>query len=335
MTLQRIIHSHLFLQKTMKILVTGGAGFIGAHTIKKLIDRGDEVICVDDFSDGYDPALKEARIKTFLADYTFPVYRTDIRDLTALRTIFQEHKIDKICHLAARAGVRTSIAKPFLYEEVNVRGTMNMLEVAREFNIKNFVFASTSAVYGGNTKLPFSESDRVDTPLSPYAASKKSSELMAYYYHHLYKLPCIGLRFFTVYGPWGRPDMALFVFTDNIIKGQPIDVYNHGKMRRDFTYIDDIVSGVVSALDQQLDFEIINLGHNHPEDLMEFIGVLEKAIGRGPAQKNLMPLQPGDVPATSADIAKAQKLLGFAPKTAIQEGIPNFVNWYKDYYKIQ
>lgn len=314
----------------MNVLVTGGAGFIGSHTIKKLIDDGHQIICVDDFNTYYNPQLKEDRIKKFLKDYHFPVYRTDIRDMSGLRAIFVQHKIDKICHLAARAGVRASLKDPFLYEEVNIKGTMNLLELAREFEIHNFVLASTSSVYGGNTKLPFSESDPVDRPISPYAATKKACELIGYYYHHLYKLPIICLRFFTVYGPWGRPDMALFSFTDAIMKGHAIDVYNHGKMKRDFTYIDDIVNGIVAALNAQLGYEIINLGHNHPEDLMEFIATIEKSVGKA-TEKNLKPLQPGDVVATYADIQKAQKLLGFQPKTSIYQGIPQFVEWYKEY----
>ena len=316
----------------MKILVTGGAGFIGSHTIKKLLKRGDDVVVVDDFNDYYDVTLKEDRISKFLGNPDIPVYREDIRNLDAMKKIFKEQKIDKVCHLAARAGVRASLLDPFLYEEVNVRGTLNLLECAKEFGIENFVYASSSSVYGGNKKIPFSESDPVDNPISPYAATKKTCELLAHTYHHLYKLRTTGLRYFTVYGPWGRPDMALFKFTRLIKKGEPIEVYNFGKMKRDFTFIDDIVAGTISSLDKNLDYEIINLGNNHTEELSYFIECIEKELGKQ-AIKELKEIPPGDVPQTYANIEKAKTLLGFEPKTRITEGIKEFISWYQQYYQ--
>lgn len=314
----------------MKILVTGGAGFIGSHVIKALLDHGEEVISIDDFNDYYDVSLKENRILPFKDHPQFQLYRNDICDFPKLKTLFEEHTIDKICHLAARAGVRASIQAPFLYERVNIMGTMNLLELARDYKVKNFVFASTSSVYGGNTKIPFTETDQVDRPISPYAATKKAGELLCYTYHHLYELSITCLRFFTVYGPCGRPDMALFKFAKAIEENRPIDVYNFGKMKRDFTYIEDIVNGVVSALDKELGYEIINLGNSHAEDLEYFIQCIEKELEEK-AIRNYIPIQPGDVPETYADITKAKKLLHFEPKTHIEEGIKKFIEWYKDY----
>ena len=316
----------------MVILVTGGAGFIGSHVTKKLLERGDQVVCLDDFNDYYDPKIKEDRVKPFQYNKDWRLYRGDIRDTELTRKIFKENKIDKVCHLAARAGVRYSLQYPLLYEDVNIKGTMNLLENAKEFKVKNFVYASSSSVYGNNKKVPFSETDNVDNPISPYAATKKACELLAHYYHHLYGLKCTGLRYFTVYGPWGRPDMALFMFTSNILKDKPIDIYNFGKMERDFTYIDDIVQGTVAAIDKDLEFEIINLGNNKPEELLFFIEVIERALGKK-AKKNLMPIQPGDVPKTFANIEKARKLLHFAPETSIEKGIERFVKWHKEYYR--
>ncbi len=316
----------------MKILVTGGAGFIGSYTIKSLLERGDEVICIDDFNDYYDPQLKEYRIQKFLGEYTFPIYRVDIRDTESLRNIFLTHKIDCICHLAARAGVRSSLLDPVLYAQVNIQGTINILEMARNFGVKKIIISSSSSVYGGNEKLPFSESDRVDTPISPYAATKRTCELIGYNYHHLYQISVVLLRFFTVYGPWGRPDMAYFAFANAIMKEKPIEVYNFGKMKRDFTYISDIVDGILASIDAELNYEIINLGHNSPEDLLEFIHVLEESFGKK-VKTILKPLQPGDVVETYADIEKAKKLLKFEPKISIQKGIPQFVEWYRHYYK--
>lgn len=317
----------------MKILLTGGAGFIGSHTAHALLERGDDVICVDDFNSYYDVSLKEARVKSLVEHPRFILYRDDITDETAMQRIFEMHSIDKVCHLAARAGVRYSIQYPLLYEHVNVRGTTILLDLARQYEVKNFVFASTSSVYGGNTKVPFSENDPVDNPISPYAATKKACELMAYTYHHLYGMHVTGLRFFTVYGPWGRPDMALFLFTHNILNGKPIDVYNYGKMKRDFTYVDDIVQGVVSALDHDFGYEIFNLGNSNTVDLDYFIECLENELGIK-AKRNPMPIQPGDVPVTYADISKAKKLLGFTPKTNVDYGIKHFVEWYRGYYGV-
>ena len=317
----------------MKILITGGAGFIGSNLTKKLIDRGDEVVIIDNFNDYYDPQLKEDRIKKFLKGYKFKLYRGDIRDEKLLEKIFKKEKIDKIVHLAAMAGVRYSLEKPNLYYEVNVLGTQNMLNMAVKYDVKNFVYASSSSVYGNNKKVPFSEGDNVDTQISPYAASKKSNELQAHVYSHIYKLPTTGLRFFTVYGPWGRPDMALFLFTDAIIKGKAINVFNKGNMTRNFTYVDDIVSGVMTVLDKNLACEVMNIGGDKEEKLTRFIEVIEENIGKK-AEKKLLPMQPGDVPSTVADIKKLRKL-GWKPTTRIEEGIKNFVAWYKDYYKAE
>ena len=317
----------------MKILVTGGAGFIGSNLTKQLIDRGDSVVIIDNFNDYYDPQLKEDRIKKFLKGYKFKLYRGDIRDAVLLEKIFKKEKIDKVVHLAAMAGVRYSLEHPSLYYEVNVLGTQNMLDAAVKYKIKNFVYASSSSVYGNNKKLPFSETDNVDAQISPYAASKKANELQAHVYSHIYKLPTTGLRFFTVYGPWGRPDMALFLFTDAIIKGKTINVFNKGNMTRNFTYVDDIVSGIITVLDKNLACEVMNIGGDREEKLTRFIEVIEKNIGKV-AQKKLLPMQPGDVPSTVADIKKLRKL-GWKPSTRIEKGIANFVAWYKEYYKVQ
>ncbi len=318
----------------MKILITGGAGFIGSATAKKLIERGDTVVLIDNFNDYYDPQLKRDRIKKFLRDYKsgFVLYKGDIRDTKFLERVFKKEKPDKIVHLAAMAGVRYSLLHPSLYADVNVMGTVNMLDMSVKYKIKNFLYASSSSVYGNNTKLPFSESDSVDTPISPYAATKKSTELLAHVYSHIYSLPTTGLRFFTVYGPWGRPDMALFDFTRSIIADEEIKVYNFGKMTRNFTYIDDIVSGILTTLDADLPYGVMNIGGDKEETLMRFIEVIEKNIGKI-AKKKLMPLQPGDVLSTVADIRKLRRL-GWKPTTRIEEGIKNFVNWYKEYYKV-
>jgi UDP-glucuronate 4-epimerase len=316
----------------MKILVTGGAGFIGSHTIKALLDRGDEVVSIDDYNDYYTPNLKRDRISKFLGNYTFPALDLDIRNYKDLQKLFAEYKFDKVCHLAARAGVRASLEDPFVYEETNIKGTLNLLELSRQHGIKNFVFASSSSVYGNTDKIPFSEEDRVDHPISPYAATKKATELLAYTYHHLYGLKCTGLRFFTVYGPWGRPDMAYFNFAKKILAGETIDVYNYGKdLKRDFTYVDDIVKGVLACLDKNYDYEIFNLGNNQPVELGEFISTLEKHLGQE-ANKNLLPMQPGDVMITYANIDKAQKFLGYEPNISIDDGLKNFVEWYQNYY---
>lgn len=316
----------------MKVLVTGGAGFIGSNLTKKLIDRGDQIVIIDNFNDYYDPQLKEDRIKKFLKGYKFKLYRGDIRDKDLLEKVFKKEKIDKVVHLAAMAGVRYALLHPNLYYEVNVIGTQNLLDLAVKYKIKNFVYASSSSVYGNNKKLPFSESDSVDNPISPYAASKKANELQAHVYSHIYKLPTTGLRFFTVYGPWGRPDMALFLFTKAILNGETINVYNRGKMTRNFTYVDDIVSGIITVLDKNLAYDVVNIGGDKEEKLTRFIEVIEENLGKK-AKKKLMPMQPGDVPSTVADIKKLRKL-GWKPTTRIEKGIKNFVGWYREYYKI-
>lgn len=315
----------------MKILVTGGAGFIGCYTAKALMDRGDEVVIVDNFNDYYDPRLKRDRIDNVLRGYDFKIYEADIRDKAKMEEIFEAEKLEKVVHLAAMAGVRYSLQNPNLYYEVNVLGTQNMLDLAVKHKVQNFVYASSSSVYGNNTKLPFSESDNVDMQISPYAASKKANELQAHVYSHIYKLPTTGLRFFTVYGPWGRPDMALFLFTDAIINGRPIDVFNNGNMTRNFTYIADIVSGILTVLDANLSYDVVNIGGDKEEKLTRFIEVIEQNVGKS-AEKNFKPMQPGDVPATVADITKLRKM-GWEPTTRIEKGIENFVNWYKEYFK--
>jgi UDP-glucuronate 4-epimerase len=314
----------------MKILITGGAGFIGSNLAKKLIDRKDEVVMIDNFNDYYDVQLKKDRIKKYLKGYKFKLYKGDIRDIKLLERIFKKEKLDKVMHLAALAGVRSSLLDPIGYEDVNIKGTLNLLEMARKYKIKNFVYASSSSVYGNNTKQPFSESDSVDTPISPYAATKKATELLAHVYSHIYGLNTTGLRYFTVYGPWGRPDMALFLFADGITKGKPINVFNRGKMSRNFTYVDDIVSGTITVIDANLKCEVMNIGGDREDTLMRYIEVLEENLGKK-AKKNMLPMQPGDVPSTVADIRKLKKL-GWKPTTRIEEGIKNFVEWYREYY---
>ena len=312
------------------ILVTGIAGFIGSTTAHLLADRGDTVIGVDNFNPYYDPKLKRDRAKRL--EGKAKIYECDIIDLPGLRKVFSQHKVDKVLHLAAQAGVRYSIENPFAYEQANNLGTLNMLEICRELGVKTFVFASSSSVYGGNTKTPFSVNDPVDHPISLYAATKKYNELIAHVYHHLFGMNCTGLRFFTVYGPWGRPDMALFKFTDATIKGQPIDVYNHGKMKRDFTFVTDIAAGIIASLDKSYPYEIFNLGNSSTVDLTYYIECIEKELGKK-AIKNMLPMQPGDVPATMADIEKSKRMLGFDPKVKVEQGIKEFVQWYRDYFK--
>lgn len=314
----------------MKILITGGAGFIGSHTAKKLMDRGDQVVILDNFNDYYAPKLKEDRIKVFLKGYKPKLYRGDIRDEKILEKIFQTEKIDKVVHLAAMAGVRYSLENPRLYADVNVLGTLNLLEVSRKHKIKNFIYASSSSVYGNNKKVPFSEQDNVDRPISSYAATKKATELLAHIYSHVYGMNTTGLRFFTVYGPWGRPDMAYFKFTDLIYQGKSIDVYNKGNLYRDFTYIDDIVEGIVIALDANLKYEILNIGGNKPEKLSYFIEALEKNIGIK-AKKKYKPMQPGDVFRTVANVGKLKKL-GWKPTMKLEKGLENFIDWHNSYY---
>lgn len=321
------------MKKRIKVLVTGGAGFIGSATAKALMDRGDTPILIDNFNDYYDPKLKEDRIKKFLKDYKgkFSLYRGDIRDQKFLEKLFQRERPDKVVHLAAMAGVRNSLRNPALYADVNVMGTVLLLDLSVKYKVKNFLYASSSSVYGNNTKLPFSEIDPVDTPISPYAATKKATELIAHVYSHIYKLPTTGLRFFTVYGPWGRPDMALFDFTRAIFAGETIKVYNHGDMTRNFTYIDDIVSGILTCLDADLPYSLMNIGGDKEEKLTRFIEVIEENIGKK-AKKKMMPMQPGDVKSTVADIRRLRKL-GWAPTTRIDQGIKNFVEWYQEYFK--
>ncbi|OGI34912.1 MAG: capsular biosynthesis protein CpsI [Candidatus Moranbacteria bacterium RIFOXYA2_FULL_43_15] len=315
----------------IKVLITGGVGFIGSACAKKLMDRGDEVVLIDNFNDYYDPSLKEARIKKFLKGYKFRLYRGDIRDYKFLEKMFKKEKIDKVIHLAGMAGVRYAIENPTLYADVNVLGTTNLLDISAKNKIKNFIYASSSSIYGKN-KTPFAESDRVNTPLSPYAATKLSMELMAHVFSHVYGLNTTGLRFFTVYGPWGRPDMALFLFADAIHKGNPINVFNRGKMSRNFTYIDDIISGVLTVLDANLKCDVVNIGGDKEETLSRYIEVLEDCIGKK-AKKNMLPMQPGDVPNTCANIKKLRKM-GWKPTTRIEQGIKNFVEWYQEYYSL-
>ena len=316
----------------MKILITGGAGFIGAHLAQRLLSRGDRVVIIDNFNDYYDPQLKKDRMKSLLKGYDYTLYRGDIRNTKLLEKIFQAEKIDKVMHLAAMAGVRSSLLDPILYEEVNVRGTLNLLEMARKYKIKNFVYASSSSVYGNNAKVPFSEKDSVDRPISPYAATKKATELLAHVYSHTFGLRTTGLRYFTVYGPWSRPDMAMILFADAIFANKPIKVFNHGKMSRNFTYIDDIVSGTIAVIDADLSCDVMNIGGDREETLLRYIEVLEEKIGKK-AKKKLLPMQPGDVPTTVADIRKL-KTLGWRPTTRIESGIEKFVAWYRTYHGI-
>ncbi len=315
------------------VLVTGAAGFIGFHLSKALLESGHKVIGVDNLNPYYDVTLKNARLEILKQYDNFHFYRVDLQDMEALKKTFKEQEPEVICNLAAQAGVRYSLTDPFSYQKSNLEGFLNILELARGTKTKNLVYASSSSVYGSNKKVPFSVEDRVDTPISLYAATKKANELMAHAYHHLYGIPCTGLRYFTVYGPWGRPDMALFLFTDAILKGRAIDVYNYGKMRRDFTYIADVVDGTIAALHRPFAYEIFNLGNSQPVELMDFIRILEEELGIE-AEKNMLPIQPGDVPETAADIKKSKERLGYEPKTSGREGIRNFVAWYRDYYKV-
>lgn len=317
----------------MNILVTGGAGFIGSAVAKALMERGDTPILIDNFNDYYDPKLKRDRISVFLGEYTgkFRLYEGDIRDRAFLDSVFEAEKPEKVVHLAAMAGVRYSLERPELYADVNVMGTLNMLDCARKYGVKNFVYASSSSVYGENDKVPFSESDPVDHPVSVYAATKKSTELLANVYSHVYGLSTTGLRFFTVYGPWGRPDMGVYKFVQNIIEGKPIDLYNGGEMRRNFTYIDDIVSGTLVTLDADLPCDVMNIGGDRDEALMDYIAAVEKHAGKK-AEARMLPMQQGDVPRTIADISKL-RALGWSPATRIDDGIARFVAWYREYHR--
>ncbi|MHB8763238.1 MAG: NAD-dependent epimerase [Deferrisomatales bacterium] len=316
------------------ILVTGAAGFIGFHVARVLLRRGDRVVGLDDLNPYYDVALKEARLALLAAERGFSFHRADVADPGGLGRAFDQGPFDAVCHLAAQAGVRYSLENPLAYGHANLVGFLQVLEACRHRGTGNLVYASSSSVYGANEKVPFAETDRVERPVSLYAATKVANELMAHPYHHLYGLPCTGLRFFTVYGPWGRPDMATYLFTDKILAGRPIDVFNYGRMERDFTYVDDIAAGVVAAIDRPLGFEVVNLGNHQPVPLGRFIQVLEQALGVAAVRREL-PMQPGDVPRTYADVDKAGRLLGWAPTTPIEVGIQRFVEWYREYHGVR
>ncbi len=311
-----------------KVLVTGGAGFIGSHTVAALLTRGDEVICLDNFNDYYDPARKRKNVAPFQKNPRYRLYEMDIRDAEALEALFAAERPDKVIHVAAMTNVRYSIRHPELYESVNVRGLMNTLEVARRYEVANFVFASSSSVYGTDSPVPFREDAPCDRPLAPYPASKRAGELFCHSYHHLHGLPCTCLRLFTVYGPRGRPDMAPYLFTRWVFDGEPIKMFGDGTSCRDYTYIDDIVAGVVAALDADLPYEIINLGNSHTLTLRDFIDIVEELVGRK-AEIVRLPPQPGDVPRTYADVSKARRLLGYDPQTPFVEGMARFVDWYR------
>jgi UDP-glucuronate 4-epimerase len=335
----------------MKVLITGAAGFIGSNLALRLLERGDEVIGVDNLNDYYDVTLKQARLARTLGRPGYTDLRLDIEDGAGVAAAFAAHRPQRVVNLAAQAGVRYSIENPMAYVATNLVGYANILEGCRHNAVEHLVYASSSSVYGLNTRMPFSVHDNVDHPVSLYAASKKANELMAHTYSHLYGLPTTGLRFFTVYGPWGRPDMALFKFTKAILAGEPIDVFNYGKHRRDFTFIDDIVEGVIRVLDRipagspdwsgatpdsatsPAPYRLYNIGNNNPVELMEYIAVLERCLGRK-AQMNLLPLQPGDVPDTYADVSDLAQDTGYHPDTSVDEGVARFVEWYRGYYGI-
>ncbi len=314
----------------MKILVTGAAGFIGSYVAHTLLDDGHEVVGLDNFNDYYPVALKEARHAKLEAREGYTGQKGDLADYQLLTSIFKQHRFDRVCHLAAQAGVRYSLENPHAYEQSNLASHLNILECCRHHEVQRLVYASSSSVYGGNKKVPFSESDPVDHPVSLYAATKKANELMAHSYTHLYGFQSIGLRFFTVYGPWGRPDMAYWLFTEAMLQGKPIKVFNHGEMKRDFTYIDDIVHGVMASLfaDNLEQYEVFNLGNNQPELLMDMIGYLGEALGIDP-QMEMLPMQPGDVPITFADIDQAKAKLGYQPTISLKEGLTHFVDWFR------
>ncbi|MDO8418971.1 MAG: NAD-dependent epimerase [Rubrivivax sp.] len=335
----------------MKVLLTGAAGFIGSTTALRLLARGDEVVGLDNLNDYYSVQLKEDRLARLTPHERFHFAKLDVADRTGMERLFADERFDRVIHLAAQAGVRYSLQNPQAYVDSNVVGFMNVLEGCRHTQVQHLVYASSSSVYGGNTRMPFSEHDSVDHPVSMYAATKKANELMAHTYSHLFGLPTTGLRFFTVYGPWGRPDMALFLFTKAILEGRPIDVFNHGNMQRDFTYVDDIVEGVLRVLDRtatpdpayraeapdpgtsNAPFRIFNIGNHTPVPLMDYIACVESELGMK-AQKNLLPLQDGDVPATYADVDALRDWVGFTPATDIRTGIAHFVRWYRGYYKV-
>jgi UDP-glucuronate 4-epimerase len=334
----------------MKVLVTGAAGFIGFHTARQLLERGESVVGLDNFNDYYDVSLKEARAALLDPYGDFRMERIDLEDRAAMETLFERERFDKVVHLAAQAGVRYSLENPHSYIESNVVGTLHILEGCRHSGVEHLVYASSSSVYGANTSMPFSIHQNVDHPLALYGATKKANELMAHTYSNLYNLPTTGLRFFTVYGPWGRPDMALFMFTKNILEGRPIDVFNYGNHRRDFTYIDDIVEGVVRTMDNtakpnpdwdpgnpdpgtsRTPYRLYNIGNQQPVELMHYIEVIEDCLGRK-AEKNLLPLQDGDVPDTWADTSDLAADVGYQPSTTVEEGVKRFVDWYLEFYK--
>lgn len=315
------------------ILITGAAGFIGFHITRSLLDRGDQVIGLDNLNDYYDVALKEDRLKQLERYENFTFIKGDLTDFDEIEAIFKKNQIDVACNLAAQVGVRNSIINPFVYQKSNVEGFLNIIELSKRHNIDNFVYASSSSVYGNNKKVPFSESDPVDNPISLYAATKKADELIAHSYSHLFGLNCTGLRFFTVYGPWGRPDMAIFKFTRAIIEGDEIELYNFGNMKRDFTYIDDVVHGIVASIDTPMRYEIFNLGNSNTVELEYLVKCLEKELGIT-AKKKLLPLQAGDMLETYADISSANDKFGFEPKVGIDEGIRKFVEWYRLHYGV-
>jgi UDP-glucuronate 4-epimerase len=338
-------------EQSMRVLVTGAAGFIGMHTSLRLLERGDEVIGFDNLNAYYDPSLKDARLARLLEHPGFTFVRGSLEDRAAVDAVFAAHRPERVVNLAAQAGVRYSIEDPRSYVDSNLVGFINILEGSRHHEVEHLVYASSSSVYGANTKLPFSVADAVDHPVSLYAASKKANELMAHTYSHLFRLPTTGLRFFTVYGPWGRPDMALFLFTKAILAGEPIRIFNHGKMRRDFTYVDDIVEGVVRVLDQPAapdasfdsddpnpatstaPYRVYNIGNDQPTELLHYVDVLEQALGV-PAIRQFEDIQPGDVPATWADVDALRDAVGFAPSTPVEEGVKRFVAWYRAFYGI-
>ncbi len=335
----------------MKVLVTGAAGFIGSHVSQLLLARGDEVVGLDNLNNYYDPTLKQARLDRLLPLKGFRFVKQELADRDGMAALFAREKFHRVVHLAAQAGVRYSLENPHAYIDSNVTGTLNVLEGCRHHGVEHLVFASTSSVYGLNTNMPFTVHKGVDHPLSLYASTKKANELMAHNYAALFKLPCTGLRFFTVYGPWGRPDMALFLFTRNILEGKPIDVFNYGRHKRDFTFVDDIAEGVVRALDRpaapnpewsgdhpdpatsSAPFRLYNIGNNSPVELSRYIEVLEDCLGRK-AERNLLPLQPGDVPDTFADVEDLVRDVGYRPATPVEVGVRRFVDWYRGYYKV-
>jgi UDP-glucuronate 4-epimerase len=335
----------------VKVLVTGAAGFIGSFVAHRLLDRGDEVVGLDNLNGYYDPALKEARLERLTPRRGFRFVKLDLADGAGMAALFKAERFDRVVHLAAQAGVRYSLENPQAYVDSNITGTLNVLEGCRHNNVAHLVFASTSSVYGANTRMPFSVHQAATHPLSFYAATKRANELMAHNYAALFRIPVTGLRFFTVYGPWGRPDMALFLFTKNILEGRPIDVFNYGHHKRDFTYVEDIAEGVVRALDRvatpdpgwnsddpdpatsSAPYRIYNIGNNRPVNLSHYIETLEKCLGKK-AQKNLLPLQLGDVPDTYADVEDLVRDVGYRPSTSVEDGVKAFVDWYRSYYKV-